>query len=340
MEQEELFRPMHIHWDVTGKCNLDCLHCRATSADNESELDTSAALQLIDQIADIQPEWMSFDGGEPLLRHDIYDLISYASTKGLFTYLLSNGTIINQQKAQRLKECGISSVQVSVDGLQAAHDRIRGEGTFRTTIRGIENLLLEGIRTSIRITISRHNIEDVVPLLDLALQLGVSAFGARRIVCVGNAKDGTQAVEESSYLKVIDELIERGRNRIDIHIGMDPVLIPVTSIVDTIREQMGTLEVLAGCGAGVSLLHIGSNGDIFPCGVMPIRLGNVKTDPILDIWNNHPLLEQLRDRDQFDEPCGSCQYRYVCGGCRAYGWANTGNPLARDPQCLLPVRFT
>jgi radical SAM protein with 4Fe4S-binding SPASM domain len=335
MMTTNLSKPVHIHWDVTGSCNLNCKHCRASSVGNNDELSTDEAKALIDQIADINPEWMSFDGGEPLLRSDLFQLIAYARHKGLFTYLLTNGTLITDDIADHLKEADISSVQVSVDGLSESHDIIRGQGMFAMAIEGIRILLAHGIRTSVRITVSKYNIHDVAPLLELAIGLGVAAFGASRVVCVGNARGSDQAVDEAAYLDTIRNVCELGRGRIEVHIGMDPVLIPVTDIKDRILQDEGTLEVLAGCGAGISLLHIASNGDLFPCGVLPIRLGNIRQDKILDIWRSNNLIDRLSDRDELEGRCGECAYRYICGGCRAAAWLATGNPLGSDPQCLL-----
>jgi len=328
--------PLHIHWDVTGRCNLNCRHCRATSEKMPAELSTNEAMSLIDEISALGPEWMSFDGGEPLLRTDLFDLISYASERSLFTYLLTNGTKLSPPACNCLRSAGIGSVQVSLDGLRKSNDYIRGEDSYDKAISGIRSLLAAGIRASIRMTVSHLNIADAPALLDTAIEIGAAAFGIRRVVCVGHARAGDQWVDPQEYLAVVKNVVKRGAGRIPVHIGTDPVLIPVTDVVRQIQRQTDSLEVLAGCGAGISLLHIGSDGTLFPCGVLPLPLGNVRTDDIVDVWRHHPLLRQLRNRDGLRDPCGACRYRYVCGGCRAAAWAHSGDYLGPDPLCLLP----
>ena len=164
-----------IVWSVTKKCNLACSHCYidAAAAAASDELNTDEAHKLIDDAATLHPPVMLFSGGEPLIRRDTVELCAYAVSKGLRIGLSTNGTLITQDYARRIAEAGVSYVGVSIDGVEATHDRFRNErGSFRKALEGLKNAKDAGIKTGIRFTVNRHNAPT-------CLQLPIFLLGTR-----------------------------------------------------------------------------------------------------------------------------------------------------------------
>ena len=157
-----------IAWEVTRSCNLNCVHCRAAAERGPypGELSREEALALIDEIAAFSRPVVILTGGEPLLREDIYELASYGTQKGLRMVMAPNGTLLDAEKAARLKASGIQRVSISLDGATAeSHDRFRQvEGAFSGALRGIEFLKQAGLEFQINTTVSRKNSQELPKL--------------------------------------------------------------------------------------------------------------------------------------------------------------------------------
>jgi len=174
------YRPRLVFWELTTGCNLSCIHCRASATElmSPDDLSTAECLDVVDQIASYAPLILVLSGGEPLWRRDVFEIARHAVSKGLRVALATNGTLIDETMAIRIKEAGIVRVAISLDGADKhTHDAFRGHvGAFEASLRGIRHLQELGISTQINTTVSKHNSHQLQETLELAKRLKVDAF--------------------------------------------------------------------------------------------------------------------------------------------------------------------
>src|SRR5208282_862311 len=204
------FKPRLIFWEVTKGCNLRCIHCRATATELSSptDLPTSRALDIIDQIAAFSNPILVLSGGEPLYRSDIFQLATYAKDKGLRVALATNGTLVTKEVARMIKNSGIKRVSISLDGADAmTHDSFRGiPGAFEAAVYGMRNLQQVGVSVQINTTIAKHNAHQLPDVLDLARRLGADALHTFLLVPVGCGVDiaAEQMVAPEEYERMLN----------------------------------------------------------------------------------------------------------------------------------------
>ena len=204
------YKPRLIFWEVTKGCNLRCIHCRATATELMSprDLPTSKALDIISQIADFSNPILVLSGGEPLYRHDIFQLAEYATSRGLRAALATNGTLVTKDIADKIKNSGIKRVSISLDGADATtHDTFRGiPGAFEAAIYGMRNLQELGVSVQINTTIARHNAHQLPDVLQLARRLGADALHTFLLVPVGCGVDiaAEQMVPPDEYERMLN----------------------------------------------------------------------------------------------------------------------------------------
>lgn len=209
------FKPRLIFWEVTKGCNLRCIHCRATATELSSptDLPTSRALDIIDQIAALSNPILVLSGGEPLYRSDIFQLATYARDKGLRVALATNGTLVTKEVARMISDSGIKRVSISLDGADAlTHDTFRGiPGAFEAALHGFRNLKEVGMSVQINMTIARHNAEQLPRVLELAKTVGADALHTFLLVPVGCGVDiaDDQMVPPEEYERMLNWFYDR-----------------------------------------------------------------------------------------------------------------------------------
>ena len=212
---KKTFSPRLIFWEVTKGCNLRCIHCRATATElmSPDDLPTGKALNIISQIADFGNPILVLSGGEPLYRHDIFELAEYATSRGLRTALATNGTLVTKDVAAKIKSAGIKRVSISLDGSDAVtHDSFRGiPGAFDAAVYGMRNLQELGVSVQINTTIARHNAHQLPAVLDLARHLGADALHTFLLVPVGCGVDiaAEQMVPPEEYERMLNWFYDR-----------------------------------------------------------------------------------------------------------------------------------
>jgi len=209
------FKPRLIFWEVTKGCNLRCIHCRATATELSSptDLPTTKALDIIDQIVTASNPILVLSGGEPLYRSDIFQLARYAGDKGLRVALATNGTLVTKEVARMIADSAIKRVSISLDGADAAtHDSFRGiPGAFEAALYGFRNLKAVGMSVQINMTIARHNAEQLPRVLDLAKTIGADALHTFLLVPVGCGVDiaADQMVPPEEYERMLNWFYDR-----------------------------------------------------------------------------------------------------------------------------------
>lgn len=342
--------PFLVSYSVTSRCNLACRHCysQSTEASGGEDLATGESLMVVDSLADWQIGLLIFDGGEPLCRSDFLDIAAYASSRGLRTVMGSNGTMIDRSTARKLRDAGIRSVAISLDAGDAeTHDWFRGkEGAFKEALAGAESCKGEGLAFQFNMVLRKATLNQIPEMLRLAAEFGADAVELFDLVLAGRAKDKCQddVLNKTERRDVMEWLAEaQAEYPLVIRVPACPMY-PLILKRKEVRPRYVPVELLAripyyrrGCAAGMpsGYLVIRSNGELNPCMLLQINLGNAKEEDIKQLWQNSPILARLRDRSLLKGACGDCEYNAACAGCRGRAHEEAGDMLASDPGCWM-----
>ena len=336
-----------FQWHLTEKCNLHCLHCYQEKGPLE-ELTFSEIKETLNEISLMLEDWSkSYDlafqtsinvtGGEPFLRPDLFPILEEMIQQGYDLYLLSNGTLLDRDKARRLSRLPVRGVQISLEGLEKTHEALRGKGSFAGAVKGIEYLVEAGIPVTINTTLSEVNQEQFLEMIPLAQALGAQRLGFSRLIPAGQgALLSSQLLKPDQVRGLYQEIHSLAPRGLELVSG-DPLYRQLDSGND--QEDLGNIP-RGGCAAGVSGLTLMADGTVTPCRRLPVPLGNVRQDSLRELWSNSPVLEMLRDKTSYQGKCGRCRRWAACRGCRAmaYAFSRAGghNHLVdEDPQCFL-----
>ena len=343
-----------VAWEITRACNLHCAHCRASATDShyDGELSTEEAFNLVDQIREVGNPIIILTGGEPLSRSDMFSIAEYARAKGLRVVMGTNGTLITPQIAARIKAAGISRVSVSLDfPIPELQDKFRGQqGAFAAALAGIRNIREAGIDLQVNCTLTKLNIAYLDDLLELALNECAVAFHPFFLVPTGRGK-GLSEVElsageyESALNWIYDRQIEL-KDRIFFKPTDAPHYLRILkqrgkheaatagSSVSPYQHPAGANSISRGCMAGSGFCFISHIGQVQGCGYLDLAAGNIRNQPFGQIWHDSPLFKKLRDLSAIKGKCGMCEYKSICGGCRARAYEKTGDYLEAEPYCI------
>ena len=335
-----------VFWESTAACNLRCAHCRRLEAggSGDAEMTTEQARRLIDSAAELGRPIFVFSGGEPLLRGDWEALAAHARARGLPTALATNGTLIDDALAGRIAAAGFGRVSVSLDAAEAkAHDAFRGVGgAFEAAVAGVEALRRAGVAVQINTTIFAGNADQLDALYELAEGLGAAALHLFVLVPVGC---GLELAEDDQISpRQCEEILQwlcrrQASGPLELRATCAPMYYRVAAQwLEKTPPAAGAERVRAGlrsrgCLAGIAVIFVSHAGDVFPCGYLPLKCGNVLRDDLREIWADSPLLGELRNFDLLAGKCGRCEFKAACGGCRARALAATGEWLVPDPLC-------
>lgn len=316
-----------IAWELTAACNLSCRYCRASASHepDQGELDTDEAKRFVESIAPLKP-MLILSGGEPLLRPDLFQIIRLAVSLGIRVSLASNGTLITSGLAEEIADSGVSRVSISLDGADAAmHDHGRGQGSFERSIRGIENLRGR-VDFQINFTVTQKNQSELIRIFDLAEKLGAAALHIFFLVPTGRGReeDVITPVRQEEMLRQIEG--EMDRRTLEVQVTCAPQYARL--------KRPGHGRGSGGCLAGRRFVFVSRKGEVYPCGYLPLRVGSVREKNFIEIWENSPELQALRE-GRLKGKCGRCEFSRSCGGCRARAYALTGDYLQSDPSCRL-----
>lgn len=326
---------MIISWNVTKKCNLYCKHCYRDSEfkDYKEELTTEEGEKLIKEIAKSGFKILILSGGEPLVRKDLFHLISFARKQGLIPVLGTNGTLITEEVAKNLKKAGINGVGISIDSTQEdKHDEFRQtKGSFKNALKGIANCLKENIRVQINCTVTKDNKDEILDIIEFAKEKGATSMHPFFLVEVGRGKNiGAKALQEQEYMNLIDDILDK---QLDIDIELKPTCAPQFMV--RAKKKGINMRFTRGCIAGIDYCCILPNGDVNICPYLQVKVDNVKEKSFYDIWNNNEIFNKLRDYKSYSGECGKCEHISICGGCRARAYKTTGDYFAEDPICSI-----
>lgn len=336
-----------VQWHLTERCNLRCRHCYQQGVQvGELSLDQIKAVAI--EVAATVEAWsqayqipfsLSYNvtGGEPFLRSDFFEILgSIVSLKGDI-YILTNGTLVDRDRAQKTADSGAKGVQVSLEGPEVIHDGIRGKGSFLSALQGVRHLVSAGLPVTLNTTLSRINAGYTADLAQIAKDCGVKRLGFARLVPAGRGGTLSGEMLDPVSLKCLySELLSMQTEGLEIVIG-DPIASQMQKDEET-AEGFPHLA-LSGCAVAVSGLTFLSDGSVVPCRRLPIPIGNVQSDSLREIWATSPVLNRLRDKNAYRGRCGKCYRWSMCRGCRAIAHACSKSTqdgfLDDDPQCFI-----
>jgi radical SAM protein with 4Fe4S-binding SPASM domain len=333
--------PYHVVWEVTTRCNLDCIHCYASSVDSaQAELSTAEGKQLLEQIAMLEEiRMIVITGGEPLIREDIFELVEYAGRLGFHIVFSTNGTLLSPDMAKDLARLGVANFSISLDGYsRECHESIRRKsGCFQSAIDGINAAAQTGVCLQVNFTAMRQNLAELPGLIDFAESLKADIIMVFQAIPPRTESENLEldAEEQIHLIKTIAEKQKKTR----------ALIMPVCSpeywpwLVEHKQVSLARSiqrKTLSGCGAGRGFSYVRFDGEVWPCNFIPLSAGNVRRTSFTDIWRNSPVLQEYRGRPRrLKGACGECSHQSICGGCRGRAFAHTSDPFSADPACLL-----
>lgn len=337
--------PFLISWNLTRRCNLKCAHCYLDSAGTAGvdNLSTDEALLFVDEIASLNPRAMLIlTGGEPLVRADLFQIASRASSRGLMVVLGTNGTLMDDAVAKRLIESGVRGVGISLDSASPIfHDRFRGvDNAWAKAVRAMDILGAHGLDFQLQFTLTRENKEELPRIIELAVQKGARAVNVFFMVCTGRGMEMTDLgpKEYEAALSLLAKAEDEWRGRLIVRARCAPHFLRIAGQADP--ENRLIKGAASGCIAATSYLRISPEGFVTPCPYIPhnAKSPNLKNKSLREIWETDETFLSLRS-PSLKGRCAGCDWEKLCGGCRARAFAHSGDLMAEDPWCAYdPVK--
>lgn len=329
MSNLQLKAPLTINWAINNSCNFACSHCYSRD-DTHDELPTDLLRSCIEKVAKAGVFSINFGGGEPMLHPNLLDVAAFSSALGLRVSMNSNGWLIDHGKALALKKAGFTKVGISIDShLPDVHDTFRGvSGSHVRALAALGHLKSAGITTSISTVICRINNSTIDDLVALALDHGVAQLNFHNFKCSGlgmSNKDELDLTPEEWKLFYRDAIAAKNSLK-NLDISLDDPIIALLGARDA-----GSL--VKGSVCGKLSLNIKANGDMTPCGFIPIVIGNIVSDDLQQVWKESAILEKMRNKQPTGKCSGCSKYEDCLGGCTARALALTGEMNSPDPHC-------
>ncbi len=345
-----------VIWNLIRRCNLTCRHCYSTSADIDfpGELTTSQAKAVIDDLADYGVPALILSGGEPLLRHDIFELTQYAKQKRLYVGLSSNGTLITRENINRIKAAGYDYVGISIDGNRPNHDYFRRrEGGFDEAMRGLSLCSQNGIKVGLRFTLTKDNFPDLPDIIDTLREFKVDKFYLSHLNYSGRGRTNRRDDAHHRMTRAaVDMLFENCL--IDLEAGINREYVTGNNDADGVyfyhwvkqrfpqqaEHIKQRLTAWGGNSTGKFIANIDNVGNVHPDTFWwNYSIGNVKDQPFSQIWQHtdDTLMQKFRESPRaLKGRCGNCSYSQICNGnTRVRAYVSSGDPMGEDPGCYL-----
>ena len=314
-----------LQWHITHRCNLRCKHCYQD--DYSAFEDFEDAKNVLDQYCTLLKTYnckgrLNITGGEPLTHPHLFNILRLARSRGIRTGVLTNGTLIGDWDARKLKACNVDYVQISLDGMVKVHDSIRGKGSFKKAVSGIYALKSHGIFTSISFTAQNNNLFELKKLARFCKLLGADKLWFDRVIIPADEDKDDLTLSAESFQKLCRtaaRLNRKGR----VFCGRSLQFIPCKN------------KVIYHCAAGENLLIVLANGDVMPCRRLPFIIGNVKQSSLLSLHQSSPIMNELRNTG-IPDGCNEGTYCALCrGGSKCVSYAKKHRFDIPDPDCKL-----
>lgn len=340
-----LSAPILVFAEVTWRCDAHCLHC-SVAADKQSienEMTTEEWKQLLDQLAELHVFYITFTGGEPLLREDLDELISHCEKRGIRPEMVTNGSHLTEERIESLSKAGLRAIQVDLDSVDAAtHDHFRGvPGLYDKVVKAIPILAESGIDLQVSSVVNRLNIDQIADIMEFANELGAQRYSFMHLIDTGAAQNHPEIrPSPEEYITMLKEVYEREQEmKTFVFYPSLPAPYYIKALGEEGYRKVRQLKKVGACVAGTVICVFSPHGDVKPCDIsLDIHLGNVRTTPFKQIWDTSPVFNHLRAlaKDK-QEPCAKCNLKNDCfAGCNAlpYQIGDNGKKLNAAPLCF------
>lgn len=339
--------PHIVAWNLTARCNLACSHCYISAGPwvkTDNDLTLPEFRRMADEVLALSPGAMFvLTGGEPLIRRDLEEIAAYSVSKGAIVVVGTNGTGLTAKRIATLKEAGVTGFAVSVDSLEdQVHDDFRhGDGALKHTLASIERLREAELDFIVQTSITRENFHELEAMVAFSAEKGAVSFNLYFLVETGRGSEVKELPPEMNddALRRLAVLQQEYRGRMMIRSKCQPAYMRHVHDLD---PESPLLNYSTRCPCGIQYCRITPDGKVTPCPYLPVVAGDLRQQSFAEVWNSSPVFQNIRGGD-LEGKCGSCEYRQICGGCRARAQANTGNYMGPDDSCayeptgLLPV---
>ncbi len=327
--------------NLTRRCNLRCAHCYLDAGTLQhgtaDELTTKEVGHLLNEVASRSTETMVvLTGGEPLVRRDLEALLEHGSSLGLFMVIGTNGMLLTDKRVQSLRAAGAMGCGISLDSLDPKqHDDFRGcPGAWRKTLNGLEACRRHGLSFQIHFSVTENNAHEVPDMIEFARASGAKVLNCFFLVCTGRGESMTD-ISPAAYERVLNQILAAQENSEDLIIRARCA--PHFQRIAHQRNPDSLLTRVQGydgasCIAGTHYCRVTPEGGVTACPYIADEVDNIRNRPFLDIWDQTPVFQLLRT-PKLGGKCGRCEYKQLCGGCRARALAVEGELMASDPWC-------
>ncbi|HIQ49078.1 MAG TPA: radical SAM protein [Aquifex aeolicus] len=336
-------------WNLTNRCNLYCKHCYSwANQDKSQELSINEIESISKELVKNNVKFAILSGGEPLLREDIYEISQILREKGIKTYLSTNGTLIDKNNVDKIKE-SFDYVGISIDGTPEVHDLFRGKrGAFNRSLDAIKLCISKGIRVGLRYTLTQKTFKSLEFIFSLVEELKVPKLYISHLVFAGRGQK-LNPVEKESYKKIVDLIVDKAFEYVEEEKGIEIVtgnneadaVILYRKFEQRYPERADllykSLRNWGGNSAGVRLVNIDYKGNVKPDPFFFHSLGNLREKGFTEIWNSNGILSKLREHPRkINGRCKSCEFLEICNGnSRARAYYAFGDYFKEDPLCYL-----
>lgn len=328
-----------LQWHLSDKCNLRCTHCY--QADGMNEITSCYYKKVLDQFEDLIQRFkkerkcnirgmVTLTGGEPLLYPHFLDVCAEVKRRHFLLGILTNGTLITSEYAEKIKSYDPYYVQVSIDGAEDTHNAIRGQGAFRKTVDGLARLIKQGIRTSISFTAHAQNYKEFYDVAKTGATVGASCVWSDRLIPFGNGEQMKEQCLTPTQTEEFFHIMKKAK---------------IDFAGKTYVKMQRALQFLVAdeqpyqCTAGKLLLTLLPNGDIYPCRRMPISVGNIQDTTLSKVFFGHAVMKMLRNEHLVAKECANCEKVRQCkNGLRCLSYAIHGTPFKKDPGCWINTK--
>jgi radical SAM protein with 4Fe4S-binding SPASM domain len=364
------YKAYAVSWNLTRRCNLFCAHCymsAAPGADAAGELSTDECRRVMADIARVNPHvFLILTGGEPLVRPDLYELAARGREHGFTVVVGTNGVLLREKQARRLREHGVQGASLSLDSTDPArHDAFRHlPGAWQGAVRATEALRAEGLDFSLHMSVTDWNVGEIPAMIDLARELGARVLNFFFLVRTGRGERLTD-ITPGQYEQILTYLarvqgvghdslaaapsvLESAEDPWSVPAGRAGGLLIRAKCAPHFRRILWQRDprspLLANyahgsCPAGKQYCRITPDGDVTPCPYMPVSAGNLREVGFAELWERGRVFTDLRE-PKLGGRCGACEFQVICGGCRCRAYATHGDYLAEDPACAYePGRY-
>jgi len=328
--------PRVIAWESTRACNFACVHCRA-QAQKEADpmqLTTQEALGLVDQIAEFAKPVFIISGGDPLQRRDIFEVASYASSRGLRVVMSPSGSNLTEDAFEKMKVSGVRMISLSLDGsTPEIHDSFRQvHGAFKLTMKNMGLARQSAFPFRVNTTMTQHNLSDIFNIQKVASEMGAFEWDVFMLVPTGRGKVKME-ITPDQYEETIQSIYKASlTSQIPIKMTCAP---QYTRVIAQQQKEPGQAHAGGrGCMAGNGFCFVSHIGEVYGCGFLPVPAGDIRQQRLKQIYQQSPLFVQLRNHESLKGKCGGCEYKVLCGGCRARALSIHGDILGEEPYCI------